>query len=125
MKMMTDKDKFLRRFNQAYATNDLEYIKMNITDDIIWVIAGDKIVKGKDNFVREVRNMNDEKGFEINIDNVITHGSSAAIDGTMLQSVNNGKSLTWAFCDIYHFNGFKNPKIKKITSYVVEVGQSE
>ncbi|MBR9998970.1 MAG: nuclear transport factor 2 family protein [Cyclobacteriaceae bacterium] len=123
--MMTDKDKLLRRFNGAIATNDLDYIKMNITDDIIWVIAGDKIVKGKENFIREVQSMNDEKGFELNIDNVITHGSAAAVDGTMVKNEKNGTSLTWAFCDIYSFSEFKTPRIKKITSYVVTVGQSE
>ena len=123
--MMTDKDKLLRRFNEAFATNDLEYLKMHISDDIIWVIAGDKIVKGKENFIREVQSMKDERGFEMNIDNVITHGSAAAVDGTLVKNERNGKSLTWAFCDIYGFSGFKNPKIKKITSYVVTVGESE
>ena len=121
---MSDKGKFLRRFNQAFAIRDLEFIKMNITDDVIWVIAGDKIIQGRENFIREVQAMNEDIGFELNVDHVITNGDSAAVDGIMTKSENNGRILTWAFCDIYSFSGFKS-KIKKITSYIVEVGQSE
>jgi ketosteroid isomerase-like protein len=118
---MNDKGKFLRKFNQAFAGNDLNFIEKNITDDIIWVIAGDRIIKGKENFIQTYRAMNDGKSFEISIDNVITHGSTAAVDGTMKTTLRKDESHTWAFCDIYSLSGFRNPKIKKITSYVIRV----
>lgn len=116
-----DKDKFLRRFNQAIASNDQEFIQKCISDEIIWVIAGQKIVKGKENFMNEIRSMNGEKGIEVNIDNMIIHGDSAAVDGTIRTTRKTGQILNYAFCDIYALSGFKNSKIKKITSYLIQV----
>lgn len=118
---MTDKDKFLRKFNQAIASNDEEFIQKSITDDIIWVITGQKIVKGKENFMNEIRAMKGEKGFELTIDNLIIHGSTAAVDGTIQTMQNSKKPQNYAFCDIYLLSGFKSSKIKKITSYMVHV----
>ena len=122
---MTDKGKFLRKFNQALADHDIEFIQKNIINDIIWVIAGQKIVKGKENFMNEIMSTNDKKGFELNIDNIITYGDTAAVDGTISMAKKQGKKLTYAFCDIYVLSGFKNPKIKKITSYLIQVSSSQ
>lgn len=61
--------------------------------------------------------MESPEPFELTIKNIITHGRSAAVDGTMKSP--DGK--TYAFCDVYQFRGLKNPKIKEMTSYVVEV----
>jgi len=119
---MTDKGKFLRKFNLAFARKDMDFVQKNITEDIIWVIAGDKIVKGKENFIEQVTSMHEGKGFELTIDNVITHGSTAAVDGIMRKTIEEGENLSWAFCDIYSMSGFRNPKINKITSYVIKVG---
>ena len=118
---MSDTDKFLRKFNQALASNDLEFIEKSITEDIIWVIVGQKTVKGKENFMNELRAMNGEKGFEMTIDNIIIHGSSAAVDGTIQTSRKSRKPLNYAFCDIYAISGFKSSKIRKITSYLIQV----
>jgi len=118
---MTDKSKFLRKFNQAIASNDQDFIQKSINDDIIWIIAGQKIVKGKENFMNEIRAMKGEAGFELNIDNIITQGDSAAVDGTIRTKQYSKNTLNYAFCDIYSLSGFKTPKIKKITSYLIQV----
>jgi ketosteroid isomerase-like protein len=121
---MTDNGKFLRKFNQALANNDMEFIQKNISEDITWVITGQKIVKGKENFMNEIMSTNDKKGFDLKIDNIITHGDSAAVDGTISTIKKPGKTFTYAFCDIYSLSGFKNPKIKKIISYLIQVSPS-
>lgn len=118
---MTDQDKFLRKFNLAISSNDLEFIEKSITDDITWVITGQKIVKGKENFMNELRAMNGEEGFELKIDNIITHGTHAAVDGTIRTRQKSTHPLHYAFCDIYSLGGFKSTKIKKITSYLIQV----
>jgi len=48
----------------------------------------------------------------------LKNGKEAAVNGVMTSK--DGKQ--YAFCDIYKFTGFKDPKISEMTSYVVEVG---
>lgn len=59
--------------------------------------------------------MASDEPYSIEIKNIITHGDSAAVDGEMKSP--DGKR--YAFCDVYKFSGFKDPKIKRMTSYVL------
>lgn len=114
---MTKKEKFLQEINGAFADNNTDFILENVTDDIKWTIIGDKTVKGKKEFREALKEMESEDPFELNISNIITHGDSAAVDGTMKSA--DGK--TYAFCDVYKFQGFKTPQIKAMTSYVIDI----
>lgn len=114
---MTKKAKFLKKFNEAFAKSDTEYIVDHVTDDISWTIVGDSTVEGKDAFIQALKTMESEEPFELEIKNIITHGDSAAVNGTMKSQ--DGSS--YAFCDIYKFSRYKNPKISAITSYVIEL----
>ncbi|WP_421772947.1 nuclear transport factor 2 family protein [Gracilimonas sp.] len=115
---MTQKGKILKEFNEAFATSDINFILDNVTDDISWIAVGDFSVKGKEEFSKALEKMKSEKAYQIKINNIITHGDSAAVDGTMKMPAGD---KTYAFCDIYKFSGFKNPKVKELTSYVIEV----
>lgn len=33
----------------------------------------------------------------------------------------DGDETAYAFCDVYTFRGFKNPKVQEMTSYVIEI----
>ncbi len=114
---MTKKEKLLRELNEAYANNDSDYIIENVTDDIQWDIIGDRLIKGKENFMKAITEMAGDTPYQLTISHIITHGDSAAVDGTMKTPDGN----TYAFCDIYKFSGFKNAKIKKMTSYAIHV----
>ncbi len=114
---MTEKEKFLRTFHRAFAENDTGYIMDNITQDISWDIPGDRYVQGKEAFASALKEMKNEGKTKVEIEHVITHGKTAAVNGTVLYE--NG--MSHAFCDIYVFSGFKNPKVKEITSYVVRI----
>ncbi len=116
---MTKKAKFLQKINEAFANNDTETIVENITEDICWTIIGDRKVQGKEAFTKAMKEMESEEPLILNISNIITHGASAAVNGTM----KSADHKTYAFCDVYKFGGLKNPKIKEITSYVVELKQ--
>lgn len=114
---MTKKGKFLEKINEAFAKNDINFILENVTEDIEWTAVGDFSIKGKEEFVEAMEKMASEEPFKLSIKNVITHGDSAAVDGVMHSPDGN----RYAFCDIYKLRGFKKPKIKKMTSYVVEL----
>jgi hypothetical protein len=114
---MTKKEKILQKINEAFAKSEIDYILENVTDDIEWTAVGDFTVKGKVQFVDAMEKIASDVPFKIEIKNIITHGDSAAVDGIMQSP--DGKH--YAFCDVYKFSGFKNPKIKKMTTYVIHL----
>lgn len=117
---MTNNQEFFQRLNEAFAKSDTEYIIANAADDIVWNIIGDKIIRGKENFIKEIKSMESENPYELGISHTITHGKTAAVDGIMKMTDKSGNTKIYAFCDIYLLSGFKNGKIKEMTSYVVE-----
>lgn len=117
---MTEKGKFLKKLNEAFAINDTAFLMQNAADDICWTIVGDRTLQGKEEFSRALKEMKSEHPNELKIDNIITHGKTAAVNGIIKTHNQTGNARTYAFCDVYRFSAFKNPKIKEITSYVIE-----
>jgi hypothetical protein len=107
----------LKEFIIAFAKNDIDFITEIITDNVYWNIIGDKIIQGKDNFVVTLKQMKNCTITQIHIKNIITHGSTGAVNGTLLFE----DKKSYAFCDVYNFTSAdKDSKIKEITSYVIE-----
>lgn len=115
--MKTKNQELLEEFNKAFARNDTDFLADHVTDNIKWTAVGDYSVEGKEAFIKALKSMEAEDPWEMEIDKIITHGKDAAVNGLMKS--NNGKQ--YAFCDVYKFSGFKDPKISEMTSYVVEV----
>ncbi|GAB2772934.1 nuclear transport factor 2 family protein [Rhabdobacter roseus] len=118
---MTEKAQLIQRFNEAYAQGDADYIIDQVTDDIVWTVIGEKPLRGKEAFAKATREMEGGTLSSFTIDHVITHGRTAAANGSMTMKDPSGEEKAYAFCDIYVFSGFKNAKIKEMTSYVIEV----
>ena len=111
------KMEFLKEFNIAFAEGNIEFITENVTDDIVWIIIGDKKVEGKEKFSEELEKMKSEKVEELIIDQILSHGAEGATNGIM--KMQNGKK--YAFSDFYKFKGAKGTQIKSITSYVIGI----
>jgi ketosteroid isomerase-like protein len=107
----------LEKFNEAFANSDTGFLIENVTDSICWTVAGEKTVEGKEAFAAALKEMVQDEPMELSIHNIITHGKSAAVNGEMKSA--DGKR--YGFCDVYKFSGFKNPKIREMTSYAVEL----
>lgn len=116
---MTKKGKFLQQLNEAFANNDVDFIIENVTDDVRWTIVGDHIIEGKADFTKALEAMVVDVPLNLTINTIITHGKTAAVNGVM----SSPEGATYAFCDIYTFSGFKNPKIRTMTSYVIALTQ--
>lgn len=108
----------MQKFNEAFAKSDSGFILDNITEDVKWTIIGDKTVEGKEAFAEALKEMEMDTHMELKIDQIITHGKHASANGELKMP---GETTVWAFCDVYTFSGFKNPRIKEMTSYIVEV----
>ncbi len=117
---MTQKGKFLVKFNMAFAESDTAFILGNVTNDIEWFIYGDKRIKGIEDFEKELVEMMLERPARLEVDEVITHGNTASVNG-IIDMTDNGKPSSYAFCDVYKLSGFKNPKVKEIKSYVLKI----
>ncbi|WP_424963658.1 nuclear transport factor 2 family protein [Ekhidna sp.] len=110
------KKEFLKDLNVAFATGDANFIIKNVSDDIHWNIYGDKEIKGKEAFSKEINIMKDYVADEVIVHSIVTHGAEAALDGEMIMG---GKS--YAFCDMYQFTSAGSNTIKAMRSYVISI----
>ncbi|SNT10281.1 SnoaL-like domain-containing protein [Ekhidna lutea] len=108
------KKEFLKDFNVAFATGDADFIIDHVSDDIHWVMYGDKELKGKKDFAREINIMKDYVADEMTVHSIVTHGAEAALNGEIKMG---GK--TYAFCDVYRFSSAGSTTIKELKSYIV------
>jgi hypothetical protein len=106
---------FLKDLNKAFATGDAGFIIRHATDDIRWIIYGDKVIVGKEQFTEQLNMMKDYTADELVIHSMITSNDEAAVNGEMKM---NGK--TYAFCDVYRFAGGGN-MIRQMDSYVLSI----
>ncbi len=108
---------FLKEFYVAFAKADIEDIRSRLTDDIRLTVVGDVTVNGKQDVTDLLTGMLDEELTEIRVDNIITHGYTAAANGVLRAA--NGD--THAFCEVFTFDGAtKTADIEAIDSYVIE-----
>ncbi|GAB2562410.1 nuclear transport factor 2 family protein [Gracilibacillus alcaliphilus] len=118
--METKNQNFFREFNQAFARGDVETILASVTDDVVWRMAGNDTIRGIEALKDALQGMDNGNDFEQEVENLITHGKQAAINGLIHSTDHNGEQRHYCFCDIYKLNKHKDGKIKEIISYVVE-----
>ncbi|MFD1019869.1 nuclear transport factor 2 family protein [Thalassobacillus hwangdonensis] len=120
--MATEKGKVLQQMNEAFVHGDFDNVLEHVTDDIQWTQVGGPFVKGKEAFREACREMGwHGPDTTLTIHSIITHGLTAALEGVVEMIDKNGGKKTYAFCDTYRFNTFKNGKIKEIRSYVIRI----
>ncbi len=108
----------LRDFTAAFGRNDADFILSHLADDVQWEMVGVELIEGKADAEKSLENMLDESMTELTISNIITHGDTAAVNGTM-EFVDGS---TFGFCDVYVFDGHgADALIKEIHAYIVEV----
>ena len=120
--MNNNKADFIQKFNEAFLKPDVPFIMDSVTEDILWTMPGmDQCdILGKQQLQEFFDNMNDgDKLHAIDVIKIVTHGKDAAAHGTMEMRNREGEISTYGYCDFYEFSGFKNPKIKRLTSYAV------
>tara|TARA_B100000678_G_C18174781_1_gene488689 strand:+ start:945 stop:1301 length:357 start_codon:yes stop_codon:yes gene_type:complete len=117
--MENKKEKLLIQFNEAFANGNHQFMLDQVTEDFHWIMIGKKEIKGKTQFAEALKDMK-EFNSELELVDVITHGKKACVNGNMKIVAPKAEDQSFSFCDVYEFNSFKEPKIKRMTSYVVE-----
>lgn len=109
------KKAILRDFHIAFVTKNYNALLEHVADDMTWTIVGDETVQGKEAFMHKLNRLIEDPITELVLDNIITHGYTAAANGKMI-----GPQTTFDFCYVYRFAGAsKTAKIKTITSYIL------
>ncbi|WP_276167354.1 nuclear transport factor 2 family protein [Zobellia alginiliquefaciens] len=111
------KMEFIKQFNIAFAKGNVAFLSESVTDDITWNMIGDKKIEGKANFTKAVEEMQFVKASELIIDQILSHGREGAANGIM--KMPDGRQ--YAFSDFYVFQGAKASKIKRMSSYCIEI----
>lgn len=110
------KAQFLIEFNRAFVKGDVVSILEMVEDDISWCLVGNKKIKSKEAFEKELKTMAESPMTTMEIFEVITHGKAAAVNGLLTGS--DGK--VYEFCDVYTFRSAGAKKISKIRSFIIQ-----
>ncbi|ABY35657.1 conserved hypothetical protein [Chloroflexus aurantiacus J-10-fl] len=107
----------LRDFYIALARTNIKEVLNYLTDDIVWHLAGETTIKGKQAVAEFLKEMKDSPVSELKIDYIVTHGTDCAATGQATFA--DGRVVD--FGDFYIFAGqAKHKKIKLIKSFIVE-----
>lgn len=111
------KKELLRDLNIATVKQQLEAPLHWLEEEVEWNIIGDENIQDLEAVEEKLKSILKIPIQEFHIDNIITHGNTAALNGKIINE--NQPSID--FCHIYLFKGHsKTAKIKKITSYLIE-----
>lgn len=118
--MENKKEKLVIQFTNAFANGDHQSMLNQVTEDFHWIMIGKKEIKGKQQFEEVLKDMNGFVTRALELIDVITHGKKACVNGNIKIGTSTAEDQSFSFCDVYEFNSFKAPKIKRMTSYIVE-----
>ncbi len=120
---LAEKAKFLREVNKAYAEGNEKFFMDHITDDISWVIVGEKEIGGRAEFKEVLDQMKEMPSVEIEVANVFINDSHGIVEGVVVSRNRLGQKKHFGFCDIYKFEEGMELRISCITSYVIDISR--
>ena len=111
------KKTLLKDLSIAFVSDKIGYCLGWLTEDISIEIVGGQDIHGLNNVKQLWENeWNFPSKQHLRIMNIITHGNTASINGTLRLIIQQDTH----FCFVLHFRGFgKKAKIKKITAYII------
>jgi uncharacterized protein (TIGR02246 family) len=101
----------VEKVNAAFSNNSVEGFLSQCADDVAFIMVGETPVKGKEAIRKWMASMGGEPP-TITVQNVIAEGDFATSHGEMTMKDKDGKTGSYAFCDIYRFRGDKIIELK-------------
>lgn len=120
---MKDREKLIRKFNEAFAQCDTEFLAQSVTEDIEWKIVGEKTISGKKNFEDSLDRMRKGGPTTITVYDIINDGEKSVVEGMVEFKVEPGKIMRYAFCDVYIFSAKDTSKFQELRTYVTQLKQ--
>jgi ketosteroid isomerase-like protein len=114
---MSAKNKeIVEKVNASFAGGSVEGFLSNCADDVVWTMVGNETTKGK-NAIREWLSSMDMEPPKFTVNNIIAEGDFVTAYGDMTMKEKDGKTVPYAYCDIYRF---QNGKIAELSSFVIK-----
>jgi uncharacterized protein (TIGR02246 family) len=115
---MSAKNKeIIEKVNAAFAANNLEGFLSFCTDDVQWIMVGDKSVKGKDAIRQWMLSMGTQEPPKFTVTNILAEGDFVTLHGDMTMKDKDGKTVPYSYCDVYRFRG---DKIAELRAFVIK-----
>lgn len=118
---MEEREKFLNELNNAFAACDIKFLMASVTDDIQWIIVGEKTISGKKDFEKSLKKMSKGGPMKITVREIINNSGKSVVEGVVEFVVEPGKKRKYAFCDVYIFSESNNKKVKELRTYVTQI----
>lgn len=118
---MEEREKLLRKLNKAFADCDTRVLADSVTDDIQWIIVGEKTISGKKEFENSLEKMRLGGPMNITVQDIITYKEKSVVEGIVDFKIEPGKKRRYAFCDVYIFSETDENKFKELRTYVTQI----
>ena len=106
----------VEKVNASFAEGGVEGFLSHCADDVVWTIVGQKTTRGK-NAIHEWMASMDMEPPKFTVDNIIGDGDFVTAYGDMTMKEKDGKTVPYAYCDIYRF---REGKIAELNSFIVK-----
>ena len=107
----------IQHVTDAFDNNDIDALLPHLTDDVEWVMTGDRTVKGKEEMNKMMEDMSQVTLISSTKHHRIMDGDCAVVDGEVMCKTKDGKIIEMFYCDIYEL---ENGKVKKMIMYTVD-----
>ena len=118
---MTENKKTIERYLDGFRRSDHAMVLSCLTNDVEWVIPGMLHIRGKEAFDKEIENEAFSGSPTIVLTRLTEEDDVVCAEGTVRAQRREGGVLHLVFCDAFEMEG---AKIKKLTSYLMEVQES-
>lgn len=109
---------WLLDFNLAFIGGEVEKTLGFVAEDVVWDLVGEGRIEGREGMRAWLESMAGKKARKVVFDTFITHGRTAAING----SYEMESGSMFRFCDVYEFAGASTDSpISLYTSYVIRI----
>jgi len=118
MEIMSKNKKTVETYMNAFEKGDRQRVLSCLTDDVVWILPGVFHLKGKKEFEREIRNDAFQGDPEITVTRMTGENDVVIAEGSVRAQKKSSEFINLTFCDVFEM---QNGKIKKLTSYLMEV----
>ncbi len=119
---VTENKKTIERYLEGFRRSDHAMVLSCLTNDVEWVIPGMFHIRGKEAFDKEIENEAFTGSPIIVLTRLAEEEDVVFAEGAVRAQRREGGVLHLVFCDAFEMEG---AKIKKLTSYLMEVKKPE
>ena len=119
---MSRRKDVVEAYFDGFRRSDHEQILSCLTDDVAWDLPGYARLEGKDAFDREIENEEFVGSPALTVDRIIEEADTVVAVGNGEATHRSGERRRFVYCDVFTFAG---DKIRRVESYLVQLGASD